>query len=235
MRHTLSGRYLVVVTIALLPLASDIGRVLPSLEPDHTGDGLIVSAPNTPKPEFWGRRLLITASPIAVSTLAAPSSSAAFIPLLVGGATAIEALEAVCLMYSLKGVAELGVEFFASRGGGIGAKFPKQDTVVRVLAHEPRKTALAAEEVVEFSVFAEEMAKKGMSLEEARKLFLAGKATEEGLIMGARLQKMGGETVWKAGKNLNKMVVIPGIGTLLKCADLVMDAGKFILTTVTAR
>lgn len=231
MRRTLSGRYLVVVTIALLPLTSDIGRVLPCSEPDHRGDGLIVSTSNTPKPEFWGRRPLITASQMAVSTLAAPSSSAAFLPVLFAGMTAIEILEGLCVMYSLKGVAELGVEFFASRGGGIGAVFPEQDTVVRVLAHEPKKAQLAAEEVVKFQVFAEEMAKKGMSVEEARKLFLAGKTTEEGLIMGARLQQKGAAAVWKSGKNINKMVAIPGLGTLLACADLVMDAGKFILTT----
>lgn len=228
MRRTLSGRYLFVVIIALLPLASDIGRVLPSLEPDHKGDGLIVSTPKTPKPEFWGRRLLIAASPMAVSTLAAPSSSAAFLPFL-AGMTAIEVLEAFCAMYSLKGVAELGVKFFAPGGGGIGAMFPKEEGVVRVLAHEPGKTAQMAEEVVSFKKFAEEMAKKGMSAEEARKLFNAGKATEEGLIMGARIQKQGGEAVWKGGENLNKMVAIPGLGTLLQCSDLIFDAGKTIL------
>ena len=165
---------------------------------------------------------------MAVSTLAAPSSSAAFLPALFAGMSAIEVLEAFCAMYSLKGVAELGVEFFASHGGGIGAVFPKQDTVVRVLAHEPGKTAQMAEEVVKFEKFAEEMAKKGMSAEEARKLLTAGKATEEGLIIGARIQQKGGAAVYKSGKNLNKLVAIPGLGTLLKCADLVKDAVKFI-------
>lgn len=175
----------------------------------------------------------------ALSLVTIPSKSAAFLPFL-AGVTAVEVLEAVCLAYSAGNIMKHGVEFFASNAGrGIGVKVEKgivvrgvkveKDIAVRVLVEQPGKTAKLAKETTEFAKFAEEMTRRGMSMDEIKKLFLAGKEAKDGLIVSTRIQKLGAETVYKNSRNINKLVGAPGLGTLLQCADLIMDAGKAVL------